>query len=149
MFSLKPSLWQNEWGARCKHKGANGIWLRTLAGRHFQVTLELKQDSADLSDWYNRAIGNLVSNQSYNTTNGCITVSVTETSSPSIRQLTGTIFGVASGLSVAQISISPLYAVQRGSEVKLTASISDANWAVGVYTAQIVGTTDCLLTFLT
>jgi probable HAF family extracellular repeat protein len=45
--------------------------------------------------WLNGSTWELVTPQSYNTVTGCVTMDLSDTSSPTIAQLTGTVFGIA------------------------------------------------------
>ncbi|MDX6557826.1 MAG: hypothetical protein QOF72_875, partial [Blastocatellia bacterium] len=87
--------------------------------------------------WWNGSVWGLVSNQTYTPSTGCITVTVTTTSSPSIAQLTGTVFGVATGPAINSIAITPSSTVALGSgAITLNASFTDAG-GTGPYTAEI------------
>jgi hypothetical protein len=87
--------------------------------------------------WWDGSVWGLVSNQTYSPSTGCITVTVTTTSSPSIAQLTGTVFGVASGPAITSMSVSPAATVALGSgPITLNAGITDAG-GTGPYSAQI------------
>jgi hypothetical protein len=101
------------------------------------LTLEYSNTGGTTLYWWDGAVWALVSNQSYNPANGTITVTVTTTSSPSIAQLTGTVFGVASGPSVGSITVTPAAAVALGSgPITLNAAIVDPS-GTGPYTAEI------------
>jgi hypothetical protein len=104
--------------------------------------------------WWDGSVWALVSNQTYNPGTGCITVTVTTTSSPSIAQLTGTVFGVGSGPAINSIAITPSATVALGGgPVTLNASFTDPggtgsrtaeiNWGDGEVTslATVTGTT--------
>lgn len=87
--------------------------------------------------WWDGSVWGLVSNQTYNPSTGCITVTVTTTSSPSIAQLIGTVFGVAGGPAINSIVITPSGTVALGSgAVTLNSSFTDAS-GTGPYTAEI------------
>jgi hypothetical protein len=101
------------------------------------LTLEYSNTGGTTLYWWDGTVWALVSNQSYNPATGTITVTVTTTSSPSIAQLTGTVFGVASGPSVGSITVTPSSTVALGSgPVTLNASIVDPS-GTGPYTAEI------------
>ena len=101
-----------------------------------QLTLEYANTGGTSLYWWNGSVWGLVSNQTYNPTTGVITVTVTATSSPSLAQLTGTVFGVASGPTVNSITISPSSTVALGNTITLNSSFTDA-CACGPYTAEI------------
>jgi CSLREA domain-containing protein len=101
------------------------------------LTLEYSNTGGTTLYWWDGTVWALVSNQSYNPATGTITVTVTATSSPSIAQLTGTVFGVASGPSVGSITVTPSASVALGSgPVTLNAAIVDPS-GTGPYTAEI------------
>jgi CSLREA domain-containing protein len=101
------------------------------------LTLEYSNTGGTTLYWWDGTVWALVSNQSYNPVTGTITVTVTTTSSPSIAQLTGTVFGVASGPSVGSITVTPSATVALGSgPITLNAAIIDQS-GTGPYTAEI------------
>jgi CSLREA domain-containing protein len=101
------------------------------------LTLDYCNTGGTTLYWWDGSVWGLVSNQTYNPTTGCITITVTTTSSPSIAQLTGTVFGVASGPAIGSITISPSATFALGSgPITLNASITDAG-GTGPYTAEI------------
>ena len=104
-----------------------------------QLSLDYCNTGGTTLYWWDGTAWNLVSNQSYSPVTQCITVTVTETSSPSIAQLTGTVFGVASGPAVSQITVNPSTAMPVGNaNVALSAAFTDAGAPEGAtYTAQI------------
>ena len=101
------------------------------------LTLQYANTGGTTLYWWDGNAWSLVSNQSYNPSTGIITVTVTTTSSPCIAQLTGTVFGVASGPAVGSITVSPSATVALGSgPVALNASFTDAG-GTGPYAAEI------------
>jgi probable HAF family extracellular repeat protein len=101
------------------------------------LTLEYCNTGGTTLYWWNGSVWALVSNQTYNPTTGCITVTVTTSSSPSIAQLTGTVFGVASGPSINSMTVTPANPIALGSgAITLNALIADAA-GTGPYTAEI------------
>jgi CSLREA domain-containing protein len=101
------------------------------------LTLDYCNTGGTTLYWWDGSVWGLVSNQTYNPTTGCITVTVTTTSSPSIAQLTGTVFGVGSGPAINSISVTPSATVARGSgAITLNASFTDAGGS-GPRTADI------------
>jgi CSLREA domain-containing protein len=101
------------------------------------LTLQYANTGGTTLYWWDGNTWSLVSNQSYNPATGIITVTVTTTSSPSIAQLTGTVFGAASGPAVGSITVSPSATVALGSgPVTLSASFTDAGGS-GPYAAEI------------
>lgn len=87
--------------------------------------------------WWNGSVWGLVSNQTYNPVTGCITITVSSTSSPSIAQLTGTVFGVASGPAIDTITVGPSSTLALGSgPITLNSHFTDVN-GTGPYTAEI------------
>ena len=100
------------------------------------LTLDYCNTGGTTLYWWNGSVWGLVSNQTYNPTTGCITVTVTTSSSPSIDQLTGTVFGVASGPAINSITVSPAATIALGSAINLNAAITDASGG-GPYTAEI------------
>jgi probable HAF family extracellular repeat protein len=101
------------------------------------LTLEYSNTGGTTLYWWDGNVWALVSNQSYNPTTGTIIVTVTTTSSPSIAQLTGTVFGVASGPSISSITVTPSATVALDSgPITLNAAIADPSGS-GPYTAEI------------
>jgi len=101
------------------------------------LTLEYSNTGGTTLYWWDGTVWALVSNQSYNPTTGTITVTVTTTSSPSIAQLTGTVFGVANGPSISSIAVTPSATVALGSGlVTMNAVIVDPS-GTGPYAAEI------------
>ena len=101
------------------------------------LTLEYSNTGGTTLYWWDGTVWALVSNQSYNPATGTITVTVTTTSSPSIAQLTGTVFGVANGPSIGSITVTPSATVALGSgPITLNAAIVDPS-GTGPYTAEI------------
>jgi hypothetical protein len=101
------------------------------------LTLDYCNTGGTTLYWWNGSVWALVSNQTYNPSTSCITVTITTTSSPSIAQLTGTVFGVASGPAINSITVTPSSTVALGSSaITLNSSITDAG-GTGPYTAEI------------
>ncbi|MFN2452760.1 MAG: DUF4214 domain-containing protein [Pyrinomonadaceae bacterium] len=87
--------------------------------------------------WWNGFAWNLVSNQSYSPTTGCISVTVNTTSSPSIADLTGTVFGIATGPAVGEITSDAAAPLPLGkSSINISANFTDES-GTGPYTADI------------
>ncbi|HBB88300.1 MAG TPA: hypothetical protein DC047_11850 [Blastocatellia bacterium] len=100
------------------------------------LTLEYSNTGGTALYWWDGAVWAPASNQSYNPTTGTITVTVTTSSSPSIAQLTGTVFGVATGPAINSIVVTPSATVALGSgAITLNAQFSDPGGG-GPYTAQ-------------
>jgi hypothetical protein len=78
--------------------------------------------------WLNGSTWDLVNPQSYNTTTGCVTMDLSETSSPTITQLTGTVFGVAgytfSGFFQPVDNLPTLNVVRAGSAIPVKFSLN-------------------------
>lgn len=101
------------------------------------LTLDYCNTGGTTLYWWNGSVWGLVSNQTFNPTTGCITITVSTTSSPSIAQLTGTVFGVGSGPAIGSITVSPSATVSVGSgPITLNATITDAGGS-GPYVAEI------------
>jgi hypothetical protein len=77
--------------------------------------------------WWSGTSWVLASNQSYNASTGCVTITVTSTSVPSLSQLGGTPFGIANVPPV--VSVPSAQSVQYGSQASFTVSASDVEAA--------------------
>ncbi len=99
------------------------------------LTLDYCNTGGTTLYWWDGTVWGLVSNQTYHPTTGCITITVTTTTSPSIAQLTGTVFGVASGPAISSIGVTPSSPVALGTAITLNAAITDT--VSGPYTAEI------------